>query len=94
MGTDNMITIADWFARVNAALGTQNTSEVNRILKSGNATIVFWADGTKTIVKRAEDEPDNPYNAFCAALAKKLYGSNSAVKKLVEQKTEYQKKGD
>ena len=33
----------------------------SRILKSGNRTIVFWSDGTKTVVKRAEDEPDNDY---------------------------------
>lgn len=68
-----------------------------RILKSGNATIVFWADGTKTVVKRSEGEPDDPYAAFGAALCKKLYGSNSAAKKLIERKTEIQKpkeKGD
>lgn len=68
-----------------------------RILKSGNATIVFWGDGTKTVVKRSEGEPDDPYAAFGAALCKKLYGSNSAVKKLIERKTEVQtvkEKGD
>ena len=68
-----------------------------RILKSGNATIVFWADGTKTVVKRSYAEIDDPYAAFGAALCKKLYGSNSAVKKLIERKTEIQKpkeKGD
>lgn len=68
-----------------------------RILKSGNATIVFWADGTKTVVKRSYAEIDDPYAAFGAALCKKLYGSNSAVKKIIERKTEIQKpkeKGD
>jgi len=62
-----------------------------RILKSGVATIVFWNDGTKTIVKRAKDEPDNAYTAFCAALAKKIFNSNSQVRKIVETKTEEQK---
>ena len=55
-----------------------------RILKSGNRMIVFWNDGSKTIVKRAEDEPDNDYNAFTAALAIKMYGSNSKVKKILK----------
>ena len=55
-----------------------------RILKSGNRMIVFWDDGSKTIVKRAEDEPDNDYNAFTAALAIKTYGSNSQVKKILK----------
>ena len=40
----------------------------DRILKSGNRTIVFWNDGEKTIVKRADGEPDNTYVAFTAAL--------------------------
>ena len=61
-----------------------------RILRNGRATIVMWADGTKTIVKRAEGEPDNDYTAFTAALAIKCFGSNSEVKRIV-RKTEKQK---
>ena len=63
----------------------------NRILKSGDRTIVFWEDGTKTIVKRAEDEADNDYAAFTAAFAIKLFGSNSALKRMIDKKLEYQK---
>lgn len=62
----------------------------SRILKSGNRTIVFWADGTKTIVKRADDETESDYAAYTAALGIKLYGSNSALKRIVAQ-TETQK---
>lgn len=62
-----------------------------RILKSGTATIVFWSDGTKTVVKRSSDEPENEYTAFTAALAKKVFGSNNAIKKIIERKTEVQK---
>lgn len=63
---------------------------VKRIQKNGPATIVFWQDGTKTIVRRGEDEPDSDYAAFTAALARKIYGSNSAVKRIVST-VEYQK---
>lgn len=63
----------------------------SRILKSGNRTIVFWADGTKTIVKRAEDETESDYAAFTAALGIKTFGSNSALKRIVER-TETQKR--
>lgn len=81
------------------ALKTSNTLNASvriappkpsRILKSGNRTIVFWDDGTKTIVKRAEDEEDNDYAAFTAALGIKCFGSNSALKRIVER-TETQK---
>ena len=55
-----------------------------RIDTNGDYTTVHWNDGTHTPVKRAEDEKDNLYAAFCAALAKKLYGSTAAVHRLVE----------
>lgn len=64
----------------------------SRILKSGNRTIVFWSDGTKTIVKRASDEPDNDYAAFTAALGIKIFGSNSALRRTIKRKTTVQAK--
>lgn len=61
--------------------------EPKRILQNGPVTVVFWGDGTKTIVRRSENSADDPYSAFCAALAKKIYGNNSRVKKILEKKT-------
>lgn len=60
-------------------------------MRNGKATIVFWDDGTKTIVKCEDGDRQDPYTAFTAALAKKIYGSNSRVKKIVN-KTEEQKR--
>lgn len=57
--------------------------KVKRIIYNDPATIVFWNDGTKTVVKRGENEKFNKYTAFCAALAKKMYGNNSQVNKIV-----------
>lgn len=53
------------------------------IYKGDGKTVVMWEDGTKTIVKRAEGEPDNDYAAFTAALAIKVYGDNSKVNRIV-----------
>lgn len=63
-----------------------NPLHVDRIIFSPPATIVFWKDGTKTVVKCAKDEPFSEYNGFAAALLKKAYGSNSAAKKIIERK--------
>ena len=55
-----------------------------RIIHSGAATIVFWNDSTKTIVKCSEnDEPDN-YTAFCTAYCKKVFGNNSHLKRVIK----------
>lgn len=63
-----------------------------KIIRSGPMTIIFWDDGTKTKVRRAEGTQDDPYLAFCAGLAKKIYGNNTRVKKLIYEKTVETKK--
>ncbi len=61
---------------------------VERIIYNDPATIVFWKDGTKTVVKRSEGEKFNKYYAFCAALAKKVLGNNTQVNKIVASGTD------
>ena len=68
---------------------TYNPLHVDRIIFSPPATIVFWKDGTKTVVKCADGEPFSEYNGFAAALLKKVFGSNSAVKKIIQRKKQY-----
>lgn len=60
------------------------TTKVDRIVFNDPATIVFWKDGTKTIVKCSDNEDFNPYFGFCAAVAKRVFGNNSQVRKMVE----------
>ena len=60
-----------------------------RVNPAKNATTVLWTDGTVTVVKRSEDDPDNLYFAVDSAMAIKCYGSNSQFKKVVNNKTEY-----
>lgn len=63
-------------------------------------TIVIWKDGSKTIVRPMDGMPDSEmshYAAFTAALAKKIFGSNTQVNKIVGMTTEpvkRQKKND
>lgn len=74
-----------------------NNFTPNRILKSGNATVVFWKDGSKTVVKLPKGETPDDYEAFTAALAIKIFGSNSKLKKVIKNMTvvqEIKKKGD
>lgn len=49
--------------------------------REAGVTTVLWNDGTKTIVRRSEYDPEDLYAAYCIALAKKVYGSNSALKR-------------
>lgn len=52
-------------------------------LFSGPKTIVFWLDGTKTIVSCGEGDDNDPYAGFCAAVTKRVFGSTSQAKKVL-----------
>lgn len=55
-----------------------------KIRKDGLVTVVFWQDGTATSVRCGAVETYDDYVAFCAALAKKIFLSNSAVKRVLK----------
>ncbi len=72
-----------YLLRLNLPCPQQKFPYPKRILRTKGATIVFWEDGTKTVVKPMEDTQRSDYDAFTAALAKKIYGTNSAVCRIV-----------
>lgn len=57
---------------------------VKKIIHNGPCTIVFWMDNTKTIVKLKDGDQYDPHAAFCIAVAKKAYGNNSKISKIVD----------
>ena len=48
--------------------------QIDRVTFNGPATIVFWTDGTKTVVKCMEDEDFDPEKGLAMAICKRLYG--------------------
>ena len=57
---------------------------VKKHIYHGPATIVYWADGEKTVVKCMDADTFDPMAGFCAALAKKVYGSTGTVKQIIK----------
>lgn len=47
------------------------------IIRSDRATIFFWKDGTKTIVRKHPEDVDNFEQAFVYAVVKKIYGNST-----------------
>ena len=75
------------FQGVNCKCSIKFSNEVvepQKIIYSGNRTIVFWNDGTKTIVKVAKGQEFDEYLGFIAAYAKKMFGTNTKIKKLIK----------
>ena len=58
-----------------------------KIQRNGKYTTVIWKDGTVTRVTCQDSDELDDLRAFEEALAKKLYGSRTALKKFVEKRT-------
>lgn len=50
---------------------------IKNVIFNDPATIVFWNDGTKTVVKVADDETFDPEKGLAMAITKKYFGNNS-----------------
>lgn len=65
--------------------------EIKNVIFNPPATIVFWADGSKTVVKTQNGEEFDPEKGLSMAIAKKHFGNNGnyfeAIKKWTEKYT-------
>ena len=59
---------------------------IKEIIYNDAATIVYWTDGTKTVVKCNENDEYSEYSGFVAAVAKKMYGGANAINRLIDSK--------
>lgn len=59
-------------------INLNRTFKIDHILKNGDYTTVIWKDGTKTIVKKASDEPDDSEKALLFAMLKKICRNNGS----------------
>ena len=57
---------------------------IDRVIFNDPATIILWKDGSKTVVKRSDDDIWDPEKGFCMAVIKKLYGHTSFIKRFME----------
>lgn len=56
-----------------------------KVIYSGGKTIVIWQDNSKTIVSCGDGDQYDEYAGFCAALAKKIFGTTSAAKRIMNE---------
>ena len=83
------VSYAEYYAekRKQKKIGYIPTPKKIIVNKDSKVTVVMWDDNTKTIVKCFEADQYDPYAAYCAAFAKKCYGTNSQLKKTIENHT-------
>lgn len=67
--------------------------EIKKVIFNNPATIVFWADGTKTVVK-AENEDFDPEKGLAMAIAKKALGNKGSYFNKIKRWTNDYNEGD
>lgn len=59
--------------------------EIKELVFNDPATIIFWEDGTKTIVKTQNGEPFDKEKGFCMAVVKKMFGNKGNYYNIVDK---------
>lgn len=71
-------------------------SKIKNVIFNDPATIVFWNDGTKTVVKRGKDDTFDPEKGLAMAISKYFFDNagyfNDVFKKWIPEKGESDEK--
>lgn len=71
--------------KIHAPIPIIKIPEISKVVFNNPATIVFWGDGTKTVVKCMEGQEFNEYYGVACAIMKRFFGSNSKASAFVEK---------
>ena len=83
--------VTDNHMKIRAAIPIIKIPEISKVVFNNPATIVFWADGTKTVVKCMEGQEFNEYYGVACAIMKRFFGNNSKASAFVEKFKEEEK---
>lgn len=64
-----------------------NSTTIKEVIFHDPATIVYWEDGTKTVVK-CQDEEFDKEKGLLAAIAKKAYGNKGSFNNIIKKHCE------
>ena len=62
--------------------------EIKKVIFNGPATVVYWGDGTKTVVKCSKDDEFDPEKGLAMAIAKKFFGNENGYSKNIKKWTD------
>lgn len=73
--TDSLVRYDAYYDQLVALKKVRALNSIKRVIFNDPATIIIWADGTKTVVKCAKDEKFDPEKGLAMAIAKKAIGN-------------------
>lgn len=70
-------TLCDAFYKVaKVAKASFENMQIERVIFNAPATVVYWKDGTKTVVKCQDGDKYSKETGLAMAIVKKVYGNN------------------
>lgn len=72
---EKIVSYRDYYTQKTINKKVRVLNSIKRVIFNDPATIVLWADGTKTVVKCAKDEKFDPEKGLAMAIAKKAIGN-------------------
>ena len=72
---ERFVSYRDYYTQKTINKKARVLGSIKRVIFNDPATIILWADGTKTVVKCAKDDKFDPEKGFAMAIAKKTMGN-------------------
>jgi hypothetical protein len=85
------ICIADLYEYIFNLLNGTNIPEIKNVIFNPPATIVFWTDDTKTVVKVQDGDTFDPEHGLAMAIVKKMYGNTGKYCEIFKKWVPYEK---
>lgn len=78
-------TVTSSYGKVTTTKNPDIKPTIKRVMFNPPATIIFWSDDTKTVVKCQEGDTYNPETGFALAYLKKLLGNDNTFNKEIDK---------
>lgn len=72
-------------ALLNSAKPNTRNYDIKRVIFSNPATIVYWDDGSKTVVKCGKHDKFDQEKGLAMAIVKKYYGNNGSYNEIFKK---------
>lgn len=84
----------DLFSAIMEGLKKQKSLAPEKVIYNNPATIIFWNDGTKTVVKAHDGDQYDPVVGFLLAVMKRFYGNKSAYNDILRKVGCFEKRAE
>ena len=77
--------ISEIGCRIESLAESAKRYAIKRVIVNKPAVIVYWADGTKTVVKKQKGDKWDPEKGVAMAICKRLYGNTGRYNDVIKR---------